>query len=211
MADWRDTMPPAWVPLAALLLIIAMSALRVMSVRRAEGVQAFNFGHAPHIQRLAERIWRVAVVGALAIALVAWLTPQSELMLGRPEWAEAPVSRLAATGMFVASTCLIFVAQLQMGASWRVGVPADGPGPLVSHGLFSWSRNPIFVGMLGALLALFLWSPHVLTAALLAGTWTLVMIQVRVEEEALQHKHGDAYVAYAARVGRWFGRRSAAA
>jgi len=95
-----------------------------------------------------------------------------------------------------------------MGASWRVGVPKEGPGALVTHGLFAWSRNPIFVGLLGAMLALFLWSPHILSAALLGGIWTLTLVQVRIEEEALREKHGDAHEHYAAHVGRWFGRRA---
>ncbi|MBY0563703.1 MAG: hypothetical protein K2P58_05885 [Hyphomonadaceae bacterium] len=33
------------------------------------------------------------------------------------------------------------------------------------------------------------------------------LIQVRIEEEALREKHGDAYERHAAQVGRWFGRR----
>ncbi|OQW58904.1 MAG: hypothetical protein A4S17_11265 [Proteobacteria bacterium HN_bin10] len=74
---------------------------------------------------------------------------------------------------------------------------------------FVWSRNPIFVGMVGAVLAMFLWSPHLITAAVLAATWTLTLVQVRIEEEALRERHGDAYERYAAKVGRWFGRRGA--
>ena len=108
--------------------------------------------------------------------------------------------------MFAGAVALIALAQIQMGASWRIGVPADGPGPLIARGLFRWSRNPIFVGMIGAVLALFLWSPHIGTAAILAATWTLTLIQVRIEEEALREKHGDEYERYAHEVGRWFGR-----
>ena len=37
--------------------------------------------------------------------------------------------------LMMASAVLIGVAQVQMGASWRVGVPAEGPGALVKHGL----------------------------------------------------------------------------
>jgi protein-S-isoprenylcysteine O-methyltransferase Ste14 len=58
------------------------------------------------------------------------------------------------------------------------------------------------------MLALFVWSPHILTAALLAAIWTLTLVQVRIEEEALRETHGDTYEHYAAHVGRWFGRRS---
>ena len=58
--------PPAWLPLAALLLIVAVSAWRVVAVERAHNVRAFSFGrHAP-LQSVAERNWKIAVVLALA-------------------------------------------------------------------------------------------------------------------------------------------------
>lgn len=201
-------MLPAWLPFAALALIIALSAFRVWRISRVHGVKAFSFGrHAP-IQGIAERNWKLAVVSALGVAAVAWLAPEWEATLGRPDWADASGLRWGAAALFLASALVIVIAQVQMGASWRVGVPAEGPGSLVAHGLFAWSRNPIFVGMLGTVLALFLWSPHIVSAAILAAAWTLTLVQVRIEEEALREKHGDSYESYAARVGRWFGRRS---
>jgi protein-S-isoprenylcysteine O-methyltransferase Ste14 len=200
-------MPPAWLPLAALGLIVAASALRILAVERVHNVRAFGFGRWAPIQGVAARTWKIAVLAAFVLAAIAWLAPQWEDMLGRPEWAGAPALRWVAAILFTVSTALIVAAQIQMGASWRIGVPKEGPGDLVTGGLFAWSRNPIFVGMLGAALALFLWSPHVASAALLAATWTLTQVQVRIEEEALREKHGDAYERYAAQAGRWFGRR----
>ena len=202
-------LPPPWLPLAALLAIVLVSALRMLSVERAHGVKAFSFGrHAP-IQNVAERNWKLATMLALAFAVIAWLAPAWEIALGRPAWAGSEMLRWGSAALFVGSVLLIAVAQIQMGASWRIGVPAQGPGPLVAHGLFRWSRNPIFVGMIGAVFALFLWSPHIGTAAVLAATWTLALVQVRIEEEALRESHGDAYERYASEVGRWFGRRVA--
>lgn len=200
-------MPPAWLPLAFLLAIIAVSALRLFSVERKHGVKAFSFGRHAAIQNVAERNWKLAIGLALAAAVAAWLAPGWELALGRPAWADVAALKWMSALVFVGSFLVIATAQVQMGASWRIGVPTEGPGPLVAHGLFAWSRNPIFVGMIGAILALFLWSPHIVTAAVLAGTWTLALVQVRIEEEALREKHCDDYERYAADVGRWFGRR----
>lgn len=200
-------MPPSWLPLAALLTIIAVSALRLFSVERNHGVKAFSFGRDAAIQSVAERNWKLATALALAAALAAWLAPDWEIALGRPAWADTAALKWVSALVFIISVLIIATAQLQMGASWRIGVPTEGPGPLVAHGLFAWSRNPIFVGMIGAVLAMFLWSPHIVTAAVLAGTWTLALVQVRIEEEALREKHGDDYERYAAEVDRWFGRR----
>lgn len=200
-------MPPAWLPLAALAFIVAASAARVLAVERTYDVKAFSFGRHAALQSLAERHWKLAVVTAFALAALTWLAPEWEAQLGRVVIAQS-VMQWIASALFALSALIIVVAQIQMGASWRVGVPREGPGALVTHGLFAWSRNPIFVGLLGAILALFIWSPHILTAALLAAIWTLTLVQVRIEEEALREKHGDDYEHYAAHVGRWFGRRA---
>ncbi|MEQ1929125.1 MAG: isoprenylcysteine carboxylmethyltransferase family protein [Parvularculaceae bacterium] len=200
-------MPPAWLPLAAIVAVIAVSAVRLLSVQSDHGVKAYGFGRHADIQRVAERNWRLAVAAILAFATIAWVKPEWELPLGRPDWAPSVALRWAASTLFLACFLIIAAAQIQMGASWRIGVPKEGPGALVAHGLFRWSRNPIFVGMIGTLIALFLWSPHIGTAAVLAATWTLVLIQVRIEEEALIEKHGAAYQEYSARVARWFGWR----
>lgn len=201
-------MPPAWLPLAALAAIIAASTLRLIDVERRHGVRGYSFGKHASVQHVAERTWRLATILALGCALIAWLAPGVEPLLGEPSWAQAPWLRWAGAGLLAGSALLIATAQIQMGASWRIGVPADGPGPLVEHGLFAWSRNPIFAGMIGAALGLLLWSPHMLSAALLAFIWSLSLVQVRIEEDALRQTHGDAYEHYAAHVGRWFGRRS---
>lgn len=200
-------MPPLWIPLAAVAAVVAVSALRLVAVQSAHGVKAYGFGRHADIQRVAERNWRLAVVATIFFASIAWARPEWESVLGLPDWAGGAALRWLAATLFLASFLIIAVAQIQMGASWRIGVPKEGPGALVAHGLFRWSRNPIFIGMIGTLIALFLWSPHIGTAAALAAIWTLVLIQVRIEEEALREKHGAAYQEYSARVPRWFGWR----
>lgn len=202
-------MPPLWIPLAALAAVITVSALRLLAVQSAHGVKAYGFGRHAEIQRVAERNWRLAVAASVAFALIAWARPEWEVALGRPVWAGGAALRWLSATLLLASFLIIAVAQIQMGASWRIGVPKEGPGALVAHGLFRWSRNPIFVGMIGTLIALFLWSPHISTAAVLAAAWTLVLIQVRIEEEALREKLGVAYERYAAQVQRWIGWRQA--
>ncbi|MFN0025122.1 MAG: methyltransferase family protein, partial [Parvularculaceae bacterium] len=67
------------------------------------------------------------------------------------------VLRWVATTIFVSCFAIIAIAQIQMGASWRIGVPAEDPGALVAHGTFRWSRHPIFVKT----------SPHIGSAAVL--------------------------------------------
>lgn len=97
----------------------------------------------------------------------------------------------------------IFIAQMQMADSWRVGIDEKQHTPLVTHGLFNWSRNPVFLGMLAALLGFFLVAPNAFTLLLLGLSYTSIQIQVRLEEPFLRAQHGAAYEQYCERVRRW--------
>jgi protein-S-isoprenylcysteine O-methyltransferase Ste14 len=176
--------------------------LRGLLLRRA-GVRAYGFDHNGAIQAVAERFWKLAVALLAAAALIAWLAPGIEPALGRPDWSMTPPLRWIAAGMMLLATLLIFAAQATMGASWRVGAPAEGPGALVTNGLFGVSRNPVFVGMFGLALAMFLWSPNMLSASLLPLAASTMAMQVRIEEDALLAKHGELYAAYQKRTPRW--------
>ena len=194
--------PPLWLPVACLALVLVASVLRGLLLRRA-GVRAYGFDHKGAIQAVAERFWKLAVGTLAAATLIAWLAPGIEPFLGRPTWSDTPALRWIAAGVIALSTLLILAAQAAMGASWRVGVPAEGPGELVTSGLFALSRNPVFVGMFGLALAMFLWSPNMLTAALLPLAASTMAMQVRIEEDALIAKHGERYAAYKAQTPRW--------
>ncbi len=82
--------------------------------------------------------------------------------------------------------------------------------PLVSAGLFSVVRNPIFTGMLLLTAGLFCMAPNVLSMAAVGISLLGVEIQVRrVEEPHLIRIHGEPYLSYARAVGRflpWVGR-----
>jgi protein-S-isoprenylcysteine O-methyltransferase Ste14 len=56
-----------------------------------------------------------------------------------------------------------------MGASWRIGIDSANATELVSKGLFSVSRNPIFLAIRLALLGFFLVAPNAATLAILAA------------------------------------------
>jgi protein-S-isoprenylcysteine O-methyltransferase Ste14 len=184
-------------------VVLFASVVRGALLRRA-GVRAYGFDHRGEVQSVAEGFWKAAVALLAAAVMIAWLAPGVELHLGRPAWSNASALRLIAAGVLFLATLLILFAQAGMGASWRVGVPSGGPGALVTGGLFAVSRNPVFVGMFGLALGVFLWSPTMLSAALFPLAAATMAMQVRIEEEALLAKHGEHYAAYRAKTPRWF-------
>ena len=82
--------------------------------------------------------------------------------------------------------------------------PWSPPRNLVTSGLYRYSRNPMYVGVLLILCgwAIGLWSW--VLAIYAAGIAIAVYVRVLVNEEPfLARTHGEAWTAYRARVGRW--------
>ena len=161
--------------------------------------------------REAERAQRVvgALLGLFLAALAAWSLLCAWLEPGR--LAILPLAmEWHAVGwlLFGGGLAITLVAQAQMGASWRIGID-DRPTRLVTGGLFSLSRNPIFSGMFLTLAGVALITPAPWLLIGCSVALVLVSLQVRLEERHLVEIHGSAYISYGSRVGRfvpWLGR-----
>jgi protein-S-isoprenylcysteine O-methyltransferase Ste14 len=104
----------------------------------------------------------------------------------------------------VGGIVLTFLAQLAMGESWRIGVDPEERTQLVTGGPFKLVRNPIYSAMFPTVLGLVLMVPNVLSLLALVGLAIGLELQVRlVEEPHLLRVHGEEYVDYAGRVGRF--------
>jgi protein-S-isoprenylcysteine O-methyltransferase Ste14 len=142
-------------------------------------------------------IWRAAAVAVWP----DWLARRT--LLAGPAVPAADILGPIGAVLLVAGLALMVTAQLDLDASWRVGIdPAARPG-LVTSGLYRYSRNPIFLAFLVILVGYALLIPTVLSLALLVGTYVGVRLQIAAEEAYLKHAYGEAYRDYAGRVGRF--------
>ncbi|MGH1385753.1 methyltransferase family protein [Kordia sp.] len=106
--------------------------------------------------------------------------------------------------LLLISLLITVIAQYQMKDSWRIGIDKDEKTNLITTGLFTFSRNPIFLGMLLSLLGLFLVQPNYVTLSFFIIANILIQVQVRLEEEHLQKVHPKKYQEYKNCVGRFF-------
>ena len=85
----------------------------------------------------------------------------------------------------------------------------EEPGELVSEGLYRFSRNPMYLGLVLAGTGTALVSAT-LAALVLAAVFAAIVRYgyIEYEEHAMQHKFGKEYEAYCRMVGRWLGRYS---
>lgn len=117
---------------------------------------------------------------------------------------ELETSTIQFFGLGLLTFALIWtiIAQGHMKNSWRIGIDTETKTELITTGLFQFSRNPIFFGMIISLVGLFLTTPNALTGLFLILGYVLIQIQIRLEEEFLTKEHGQNYLTYKQKVRR---------
>jgi protein-S-isoprenylcysteine O-methyltransferase Ste14 len=181
-----------------LFLAVAFGWRSWLQYRRTGDLGFRGFSRDP-IERVSSGLF---VLGLLA----GGLAPLGEVVgwLAAAPWLAHPVAKAAGVLLCALGFALTVIAQLQMGASWRIGVDARETTALVSGGVFGRVRNPIYSGMLLALLGLLLLVPNVVSLLAVLATVLGLELHVRkVEEPYLLRVHGERYRSYAGRVGRF--------
>jgi len=192
-----------WAPLALSIIMLATFVLRTLWVAKTTGENPNKLGYDDSIMGLCGRSYmRLTMLIAALIALRLFL-PNVESYLGPI----APMKQDAIIwlGFYTSLTGLLFAvyAQIAMATSWRIGIPDDKPGELVSSGPFGLSRNPFFLGSFVFYCGMFMIMPNALTAVVISGIYLTLNVQIREEEKFLSASLGAPYDAYKAKVRRW--------
>jgi protein-S-isoprenylcysteine O-methyltransferase Ste14 len=194
-----------YLPLAGMVLIVVITAgLRPwLQYRRYRtlGILLFRSGRlSQHVRDAALVVLVALLIGQAAIAATSRQAPNL-LIAG-----QGPMhDMLQITGgiLLLTGIALLAAAQLNMGASWRIGIrEGDAPG-LVTSGLYRFCRHPIYVGLLAALAGYTALLPTGLSLVSLAAAYTGARMQVAAEEAYLERTYGATYRTYARRVGRF--------
>ena len=106
-------------------------------------------------------------------------------------------------GCFIIFLIVVCFAQSQMANSWRIGIDKKNKTKLVTKGLFSISRNPIFLGIMLANIGLFLIIPNAFTLLIISLSTISINTQIRLEEDFLKLEFGNDYLKYSKKVRRW--------
>ena len=193
--------------LVLLLAFYGMTVVRALLVRRRTGINPVKLQADGSVYEVTGRVLKASIGTWLLVSLVYAFAPGLKPLLVPIQYLEAEA--VYRTGVIVAAIAIgwIGIGQAQMAASFRMGIDASEKTALVRHGFFSWSRNPIYLGLLMGLGGFFLVAPNALSFGAFVAGWIGIKVQVRLEEEYLLSKHGDAYREYQATVRRWIGTR----
>jgi protein-S-isoprenylcysteine O-methyltransferase Ste14 len=148
----------------------------------------------------------VAVIVIAIACLLQWLQPLqiiADIAFIEdidPDW-------LSLLGLAVALAGLSLSVSGCHALKSRGGVvnPLPLPKTLVTDGVFRWTRNPGYLGILIALFGVALIFAFDWLLILIVPTWVMLNVAVvRHEEPYLQQKFGEAYQEYRKRVPRYF-------
>jgi protein-S-isoprenylcysteine O-methyltransferase Ste14 len=121
-----------------------------------------------------------------------------------PFWyIENEILSIIGWGFLIISLIIVWIAQSHMANSWRIGIDEKNKTKLVTKGLFSFSRNPVFLGIMIANIGLFLVIPNAFTLLIISLSTISINTQIRLEEAFLEREFGNDYLAYVNKVRRW--------
>jgi protein-S-isoprenylcysteine O-methyltransferase Ste14 len=178
-----------------IVLLIGMVVMRISLMRR-QGINAMLFGKLDKkdflIPPCAFIYFFQIIAGAFNLPVV------SEQQFFDSETISWIGVLFCLTGLIL---CLLSI--VSFGSSFRVGIDVNNPDMLVTTGVFTITRNPIYVALWIVLFGQFLVFPNwILLLYLGAATW-LFHRQVLLEEAFMKEHYGQEYSEYCAHVRRY--------
>ena len=151
--------------------------------------------------------WEISEV-VFGIPLLISLVLQWAVPLSVPQGILRQALIPVGVALFIIGVGFVVLARREFAHYGQSTEPGHPTSKIVMTGVFSISRNPLYLGIVSTLsgiaLALnFLWILVLLIAAILLCQYILIA----PEERYLQNKFGKEYLEYAASVRRWLGRK----
>lgn len=119
------------------------------------------------------------------------------------QYLDIPFLKDTGIALIIVGLAIALIAQLQMGNAWRTGIDENVKTELITHGLFKFSRNPIYLGLLISIIGFFLIAPNVISLCCLVLAYPSVEMKIRFEEEHMEKMHLGEFEKYKKDVGRW--------
>ncbi|MFZ0629854.1 MAG: isoprenylcysteine carboxylmethyltransferase family protein [Acidobacteriaceae bacterium] len=186
---------PGYCAAATIVALVAMVLTRTLVLKR-EGIRAMHFGG---IDRKDFLIPPFALLYFYIVFALAFKLPRPV----HQEFFQSQTASWIGVACCGSGLSLMLASLVSFGRSFRVGIDSEHPDKLVTSGVFSFSRNPIYVAFALVLLGEFLIFPNwIFLAYAAAGTW-LFHRQVLREEDFLRRRYGEEFTAYRERVRRY--------
>lgn len=191
-----------YLPLLLLAYLLITFVVPSIKVYRQTGINPVTFGKSGNAHDYIGSIMKLLTGLLIAVVLLFSFSDTAYRYLVPIEYLEEKWARYTGLILIHVSLVWIVMAQYHMKQSWRIGIDEKNSTELVTSGLFSISRNPVFLGMIISTGGIFMMLPNAVTLFVAATSYIIIQIQIRLEEAYLNKAHGNVYAAYKQKVKR---------
>ncbi|CAA0078480.1 Uncharacterised protein [Halioglobus japonicus] len=192
-----------FLPVYFLLFFGVAFLWRTWRTWKKTGLNAYTLMKNSGVEEVTNKYFRLLPFASALVMVVYLSGPSAYRFLAPFDWLEYTGLQVVGVTLMTVALAVMVIAQGQMGESWRIGVDHENPTLFVQRGLFRYSRNPIFLGIVLSVIGYFLLLPNAVTLLIMMLDLALVQVQVRVEEQHLEGQHGENYTRYCQAVRRW--------
>ena len=187
-----------------ILYFLLVFVLRSVLLWKKTGINPFTFKKTDNAHDYNGKVFTfITAFELIVVSIFAFKNEWYEYLL--PFWyLDNPTFLKIGWVFLLFSLILVWFSQSQMSSSWRIGIDENNKTELVTKGVFSISRNPIFLGIMITNIGLFLVIPNAFTLLIISLSTISVNTQIRLEEEFLKREFGNEYKEYTKKVRRWF-------
>ena len=183
---------------------LLFSGMIVMQIYFASRVRQAGERVAANREAIEREGWGYAVVrGVASLALIAFLVlfginpPWMEVLaVPLPDWL-----RWAGVPLGAVSFALYGWSQAALGSAWSPHLQTREKQSLVASGPYARVRHPVYLALLGFLVAIALVSANWFFIALLLVSIVVLALRIPKEEQMMIEEFGDEYREYIQRTG----------
>lgn len=191
-----------FLPVYLVIYFLWAFLIRSWSVYRSSGINPMVLPKDDSAYGLVGFYFKLTIAGLfIYVLLYAWV-PASHFYFLSIELPLAVECGWLGWMVLLLAMAWTIIAQGNMKDSWRIGIDSERKTELITVGLFRYSRNPIFLGMVMVLAGLFLITPNAVTLIFWIVGYILIQVQISLEEEYLRRQHGKLYDEFCQRVPR---------
>lgn len=192
------------------LPLIMMTLFLVVVIAGRVGVQLTTVGDSgirsgTKLKSTKELLISCVMFGTLIVQVLLVLLYAADLI--KPHIALGKIGTWI--GVMLCSSGILFASysQFAMGKNWRIGVDPEEETDLVTTGIFSKIRNPIYTSSVAHGLGIIILAPNaVVLATGLIGLYAIHCYVRHIEEPYLTKIHGEKYLRYKQNTGSYLPR-----
>ena len=192
-----------YIPYRILALIVMAVFYGIYLVKlwqqKRRGIRTLQIGRGKEAQtHTVETLMGIATVGIIPAQLLSIAFGWSHLSAN---------ARFTGFCIGIVGDLIFLISVLCMKDSWRAGIPEEDRTELVTEGIYSFSRNPAFLGFDLQYIGVLLMFCNLLTATFTVFAVSMLHLQILQEERYLTATFGAEYLKYHHQVLRYLGRR----